>query len=163
MQHHKSQACVCTHVPMHQLCQCLQCREVNVVVRAVGRVYLVLGGVQDASPNQRSNHFKEKHIEVAPVTGFSPPSFITWTLMCHPTGSDSNTSVPHQTYIRAISNWNQRNPQTGTETQLSSRCPPPQESSLTRGSQTEVITSYTFTTLLKRLSLETQHITASRV
>lgn len=156
-------SCVCTHVPVHQFCQCLQCREVNVVVRAVGRVYLVLGGVQDTSPNQWSNHFKEKHIEVAPVTGFSPPSFITWTLMCHPTGSDSNTSIPHQTYIRAVSNWNQRNPQRGTETRLRSRCPPPQESSLTRGSLTEVITSYAFTTLLRCLSLETQHITASWV
>lgn len=51
--------------------------EVNVVVRAVGRVHLGLGGVQNTSPNQWSNHFKEKHIEAAPVTGFSPPSFIT--------------------------------------------------------------------------------------
>lgn len=53
---------VCTHVHVHQCCQCLQCREVSVVVRAVGRVYLVLGGVQSIHPQTSGLTILRKNI-----------------------------------------------------------------------------------------------------
>lgn len=53
---------VCTHVHVHQCCQCLQCREVSVVVRMVGRVYLVLGGVQNIHPQTNGLTILRKNI-----------------------------------------------------------------------------------------------------